>query len=237
MKTAVLISGHARTFQHTFANQYWQVLRHFEDPHFFVSIVNDDDAATMELLKSRFFAGKVSIERVTQPDLPEPAGSPQFHAPAPIKGTVQGILRQLWHLRRVYEFAGLGEDFSCIVRLRPDLWFHRFTMPRFDLLNLQCITPWWGSYGGINDRFAIMGDEAAGAYFNTYRDLDTLIGRGCPLHPESLLAAQLETNSVYITRSLNTEFSTLRRQEDGRCAFEWPHIETYDVVSYLRSTR
>ena len=49
-------------------------------------------------------------------------------------GSVQGILRQLWHLQRVYAFAGIGEDFGTVARLRPDLWFHRFTPPRFDLL-------------------------------------------------------------------------------------------------------
>jgi len=234
MSTAVLISGHARTFRHTFANQYWMVLRHLDNPTFFVSVVDDADAAGIEeILGRRYEADQFHVERVTQPTIPEPPGSPEFHAPAAIKGTVQGILRQLWHLDRVQEFAGCLDSFDTVVRLRPDLWFHRFVPPRLALLNLSCVTPYWGSYGGVNDRFAIMGNEAALAYFSTLGALPELLAQGCPLHPESLISRSLELCDVHIDRTLQTEFSTLRTTGQ----LEWPQIEHYDTAALLHSTR
>ena len=233
MSTAVLISGHARTFRHTFANQYWMVLRHYPDVTIFASVVQDEDASALELLTTRFPAARVHIETVLQPTLPEPPRQPEFHAPAAIKGSVQGILRQLWHLNRVRTFAGSLENFHTVIRLRPDLWFHRFQRPRLELDNLSCVTPWWGSYGGINDRFAVMGDEAADAYFSTIEHIPPMIAQGCPLHPESLLSRQLELYDVHLSRTLQTEFSTLR----ANGALEWPQIEHYDTVNCLRNSR
>ena len=82
MSTAVLISGHARTFRHTFANQYWMVLRHYSDVTIFASVVQDEDASALELLTTRFPSARVHIETVVQPTRPQPPGPPQVNAPA-----------------------------------------------------------------------------------------------------------------------------------------------------------
>ena len=53
------------------------------------------------------------------------------------------------------EFSALRPP-ALIIRLRADLWFHsQVKLPR--LLPLEVCTPWWGRYGGVNDRFAVMG--------------------------------------------------------------------------------
>ena len=80
--------------------------------------------------------------------------------------------RSLWHQQRTFEFfraqlpALAFPSFSLVVRLRPDLFFHRLEIHEPSPADV-CV-PYWGGYGGINDRFAFMGADAARYYFNTY---------------------------------------------------------------------
>lgn len=217
-KTAVLISGQARSFEATFRNQYWNLLRHLDDPYFYVSVADDAQAWSAELLKERF--KNVFIEKVTQPVLPEPKWELAAHAafcPTPNSpAVIQKMLRDFWHRQRVYTFCReqSGGNFSTFIRLRPDLHFHRMKMPeRVGILDV--VTPYWGRYGGCNDRFAFIGKEAAGAYFGAFEAIPALLEAGCPLHPESLLGAALEAGGVDLRHELETEFS-VRRLPDAR---------------------
>lgn len=229
MSTAVLISGQARTFRHCYPNQRWQVFRKLEDPWFFVSVADDAQAEDMEILRQDY--EHVFIERVTQPILPEPENAAELvaRAPYPIVSTPQAILRQFWHLKRVYEWylvagrVGIQHTFSAIVRIRPDLLFHSYATPpqktleddmgckrTCDIWHHECHSPWWSRWGGINDRFAIMGGKAALHYFNAYTAIPLLWAKGCPLHPESMLKAALELGNITSHDTLKALFSTVR---------------------------
>lgn len=235
MKTAIVYSGQARTFRHVFKNQWWMVLRKFPDAHVFASVADDADAADMDFLKSRFPADRVHIERVTQPDCLELLGMTEGYAaqaaigaPMAISSPPQGILRQLWHLNRAKAFVAQesnGMAFDDFLRIRPDLHFHRFLLPGA-VRSHECVSPWWGGYGGINDRCALMGYAAFNDYFGTWAKVGALLTAGCPLHPESLVAASLEAGGSKSWRSMQAEFSAVR--PNGQLV--WPDMQLYDLA-------
>jgi hypothetical protein len=278
-RTAVLISGHMRTFARVFSTIQWHVLRHFPDADFFVSTVADRDSASAELLRERYPKARVEIDVVAaQPELPIPVapfaqdwtlGRMYGHEPYTISVHPQAILRQLWQLQRCWEFfaekAGNGitrtdgqvDGYDTIVRLRPDLWFRSFELPgRFASFSptpasaggheggekrgqmpggehaATALTPWWGRFGGVNDRFAILGPAAAQAYFTTYSRLPELLAAGCPLHPESLVKASLEAARCRVNDTLLVEFSKLYGPENPKLngTFRDPEITSIDIA-------
>lgn len=215
MRTAVLISGQTRTFSQVLKNLNWQVFLRLENPTFFMSVADDAQANDAYLLEG--IHKNVHIERVVQPTLEEPpfsacSGAP--YAPTPNNQTVvQSILRQLWAYKRVWEFMKekSGGDFDLFVRCRPDLHFRRFEMPNVKHIYPQdFVGPWKSTCGGVNDRFSIMGSEAAVAYFNALDALPELLKAGCPLHPETIQQAALERAGCAISNKLLAEFTCVR---------------------------
>lgn len=212
-RTAVIYSGEARTFATTFANQYWHVLRHLPNPEFFVSVQDDAQAADMTRLWERFPAEDVHIEYVEQPTLPEPEPDPKWLNLYPPSAKPQAILRQLWALNRAWEFYGAVTqiEHELVVRIRPDIAFARFELPRHsDTHPFSCYTPWWARWGGVNDRMAYLGKEAAKDYFTTFTKIERLRALGCPLHPEQLIAASLRNGGIEPRHTLAADFITLR---------------------------
>lgn len=240
--------------------------RHLPNPHLFVSVANDAQADDAKLYADQFL--NVKVEVVDQPAIPEPwgqvtIGHPSFHGAYAIQGQhsggVQAILRQWWHLKRVYDFAkanGLDGYFGLVVRLRPDLWFHEFKPPvlpkgkmalRFDSddglgrVVRKCaptvFTPFWGNYGGCNDRLAIMTPGAAEHYFGVFDHYERHIASGCPLHPETMLAHHLETNGVTVSRNMRATFSTVRlpADENGQQIMRvvQPEVNWLDIATLL----
>lgn len=249
MSTAVIISGQMRTFARCYPTQRWMVYRHYqrpevrdqksEDPHFFVSCLDDNNAESAELLRKHY--ANVHIEKWHDPqDLPEVPIEYGAHAPyANAAGHAQ-LMLQHWGNKKAWEFfeSEIGDQrsevspapvFNTIIRMRPDNFFHRFTPPFHNLMDDDALTPWWGKFGGINDRFAIMGYKAAKAYFNTYDKITELLAAGCPFHPESLVAASLLDSNISIFTNLMTAFSTLRISGEQR----WPEITSDDVAELI----
>jgi hypothetical protein len=242
MKTAILISGQMRSFASCIANLNWTVFRRFENPTFFVSCADDEQAKDAFLLEA--YSERVFIERVKQPELKEPAFSLCRHSPyAPTPNNpsvIQPILKQLWHYKRVWDFmrevitGKEGEeaieperqlDFDIFVRCRPDLFFHRFDV-RFPAPD-WFIGPWKATCGGVNDRFSIMGAVAAKAYFNAGDKLDDLLEAGCPFHPESIQQAALEAAGCHISNTLQAEFTAMRLPGAG------PHVPLVEYPGEL----
>jgi hypothetical protein len=266
MKTAVLISGHIRSFERCLPTQHWHVYRHFPGADFFVSTIEDTDAKKAELLRVKYPGARVEIEAVKeQPDcvaemrmkgveLPAswqpPRGHPNHgsiarrdieyfytHEPYAISVHPQAVLRQLWQLQRCWELFTskvAATDYDLIIRCRPDLYFHSFTAP--DIVRMMqnetvivdgdplgSCTPFWGEFGGRNDRFALLSKDAAWMYFTTYARIPDLWEKGCPIHPESLIGASLEAHANH---KLFAEFSTLR--SDGQ--MRPPEITRVDLA-------
>lgn len=235
MKTAVLISGQMRTFESCIANLNWTVFRKLENPTFFVSCADDEQASSAYLLEGYF--DRVHIEIVKQPTTFEyyPIFALAAHAPyTPTPNNpavIPSILRQLWHYKRVWQFmcerppaAGPGDgdryaivgagQFDRFVRCRPDLHFHRLDLPD-DISTEEFYGPWKATCGGVNDRFSIMGLEAATAYFTAFDRLEKFLDAGCPLHPESIQQYALESMGCRIRNTLQAEFTALRMTGAG----------------------
>jgi hypothetical protein len=252
---AVVIVGHMRTFDLCLPTIRHHVLRHFPEAHVLVSTVDDADAPKTELLRQFVPEERLRIHRVpSQPVIPLPEGCPPeeswtpgvpfMHEPFAISVPPQAVLRQLWQLNEArLELAhwavGLGGNpFDVVIRLRPDSWFHS----AYDLLAAvnvlsdggplsPCFSPLWGGFGGINDRFAIMGMGTADAYLRTFVDLNFLIAGGCPLHPESLIYTNVMQWNGHHRFLRGTTFSTLKRV-DGQIECRPPEVTPFD---YLRA--
>lgn len=248
MKTAILISGHARSFARCLPNQAWFVYRHFGECDFFCSFQPDEDAGSAELLRERFPNARVEINLTPQPDM-QPfmsdlvekhlcpgtweSGSHYMHEPYAISVSPLAVLGQLWRLQRCWDlFAdptkeGFAERYDTIIRCRPDLWFHGNCDWREPVGSDIAATPSWGRFGGVNDRFAILGGQAAHAYFTTFSQIGAHLQVGCPLHPESLIATSLERAQCEVYDYLAVEFSKMGR--DGRIE-RWPEITAGDIA-------
>lgn len=231
MSTAVIYSGQARTFLRCFPTHRWHVFRHFTDLRFYVSVEDDERAGDMDVLREHY--EHVHIERVKTPaDLPEipiERGNPAPYANA---ASHRQLMAQHWANSRAFDFYTQkepgGERANVIIRMRCDQFFHSFA-PLWATPNLA-LTPWWGRFGGINDRFAILGQDAALHYFCTYHKIHRLLDAGCPFHPESLVKASLLDGGVDLRETLLAEFSTERMNGERRwwinetLPCDWAHL-------------
>lgn len=246
MKTVFILTGHMRSFEKCLPTLHWHIARHFPEAAWFVSTIDDANAHKAELLKAKYPSALVCIDAVKeQPDcvaekraegcdLPASwsRGEPYTFEPYPISVHPQAVLRQLWQLEqgwKLYQAAGLDAD--CVIRVRPDLYFHSAELREAcdDVPAWRAFTPWWGRFGGINDRFAVLGKQAAHSYFTAYSRLRYLMAEGCPLHPESLLRAALDLDACLINDLLPVEFSTLRENGQMRA----PEVAHGDLARWL----
>jgi hypothetical protein len=282
MKTAVIYSGHMRSFARCLPTQIDHVFRHFPGADFFVSTVKDADSHTAELLREKIPGARVEVEVFDcQPEIPIPvppvaadwqAGQGRLygHEPYAISVHPQAILRQLWHLQRAWEFfrskvgpfhlskernpAQEDHGYDVIIRMRPDNYFRSFESSNTrsvdrhpqvaeNTYSTQLVrvsepygttvarTPWWGRFGGVNDRFAVLGAKAAEAYFTTFGCINDLIAKGYPLHPERLVYASLVQSGCEVDDTLLAEFSKLvwdRSPNHG--TFRDPEITQIDIA-------
>ena len=244
-----------RTFDRCLPTLHHHVFRHYPDADYFVSTVQDADAPKAQLLHNHYGSQRVWIDVIPeQPLLPLPAdcppeesytpGVPFMHEPYAISVPPQAILRQLWQLNQAWahfvtatQAAGRQiSDYTTILRVRPDSYFHSFGDYDHPESHPHCrpgiaLTPWWGRFGGINDRFALLSLEAAEAYHTTWRYLDQLVADGCPLHPESLILRQLRTHDITVVPHLPAEFSTLKLI-DGQLHLRSPEITASDIAHH-----
>ena len=250
MSTAILISGQLRTFAKCYASQRWHVFRHFPDIHFFITVQDNPALQFVDTLRRDYGEDKVHIDARTDPTLEvTPAMAIAYdHAPYANAAPAGQLLMQHWYQNEVWKFFEAWQPssgaliFDTIIRLRPDQFFHSFDPPppmppgillsdfgdhEFADRRKVAFTPWWGRFGGVNDRFAILGCEAARAYFTLYDRIPELLSEyHCPFHPESLVKAALEVANCTIHETLRTEFTTLRANGQHRP----PEIMPWDLA-------
>ena len=238
MKTAIFYSGQARTFASCWPNQWWYYLRHFPNPSIFASVSDDPQAKSMDALKSRF--ERVTVECVKQPDFPEAIELAQKspHGGYGTSAQPQNIMRAFWHYKKAWEMCEDPTKFDIFVRIRPDIWFQEFDVPDLPFLNRwECWTPPWGSYGGINDRLAVMGPDAAIRYFTAFDHLKELLEAGCPFHPETLTRAAVERDGIAkCVQRLVAEFKIRRLPDPQHNNQEWLVPEPILGIELLRAS-
>ena len=232
MKTAVIITGQARSFTHVHANQNWYVYRKLLNPTFFASICDDSDADSLKVIsdKDKY---PLKFERVKDPVFPEhkDAASMLFSGYG-FAGSLQSFYRQHWSLKRGWEFfkeqKGF-EEFDLIIRLRPDLWFQEFIAPNYSKIgDKDCLTPWWSTFSGVNDRFAIMGNSAAESYMTCFDKHQQLFDMGCPMHHETIVRAAMELDGINVIQRMTTFFLRCRK-ENGQIQFLGEQIWQNDL--------
>lgn len=246
MKVAIIYTGAMRSFDKCHANQQWHVLRHFPGAKFYICTEYDEDAIKANALKG------AAVRTVKQPEMSIPVGCPDewtpgkpyMHEPYHISVHPHAVLGQLWMLRegwRLYQEA--NEPADLVIRIRPDLWFHSFAKPHGLHMSVNdaggmmnpyadfetvAFTPWWGRFGGVNDRFALLGAKAAEAYFTTFDHVQAMIEEGAPLHPETLVHRSMRRAGVSICDDMKAEFSTLRKSGEMRP----PEITMIDLAHF-----
>lgn len=235
MSTAVLISGNVRSFMRCYASQRWQVYRKIADPWFFVSVEDEPGAKDIERLRE--LCGHVFIQYVKQPEfkMHESYEAAREHAPYAPSVPTSAIAGQFWHLMQSWNYflsVKPACGFTEFLRIRPDSFVQTFTPPT-DSFGIH--VPWWGNYGGVNDRMAFIGSaQLAEAYFTTFNRIHELIKLGCPMHPESLLAVAVDPR--YFRRTLDAEFITLRAKGDPRPDSK-PVYYAGDIFRYEQAAR
>lgn len=248
MRTCLIYSGETRRFRDLIDNHRWFIMRHFENPVIFASITKDENADDIPLLSN--YGYEVNFEKVEQPALQGPPITTEHNFGYPPSVTQDKILRQLWALNRAWEFvSATGREFDLYIRIRPDAKFLRADIPKFKVpeklirgypdipqpgcawaMPDLCKTPWFARWGGISDRFAILGRRAAESYFTAYTKRDALFAKGCPCHTETFLAAALEMDGIKPSHDLACEFQLLRN--DGTL---YPVDATsIDIAEYAR---
>lgn len=244
MKTFVFYSGQARTFGSCFYNQYFYLLRKLEDPEFFVCVSNDEQAAAMSLLEKRFPKEKIHYQLPFQPTFPEAEflEDKNLFSAYPRSAPVLNVLRAFWFYQEVWKMAGdrpEKENALCI-RIRPDIWFMDYNHPKGEIFPHDCHTVPWGAFGGINDRFAVMGHKAAEGYFSTLSRFKDLMEMGCPIHPETLTKASVELVGGICHQTLLSDYRT-RRLPDPKHADaekrtgEWYQFDPIGAYEMLKA--
>lgn len=217
MKTAVLYSGNARTISHLVGNHRFYLHRHLPNPSLFVSVAADDQAEDAKLLAKALPSAPFFYEKVEQPYFPDREETTLCGYPR--ESNQLGVFRQLWHLSRVWDFMNentKAEDFDLFVRVRCDSRFMRVELPDIGWwAPTYSFHPRWSKWGGLNDRFAIMGRQAAELYFGTFKNLENLFAIGAPIHPETLIHTQLTENGIKPQSTLKVGFAPLRLPDEN----------------------
>lgn len=220
MKTAVIITGQTRTFRHCWRGQYWALYRKLPDPSFYVTVEDEPGCEDMELLLERYPADRVHLNFVKTPEnLPVPDESYADHVPYMRSSPSERLVRTFFNLHEAYKFycetKNKGEPATLIVKMRPDVEFHDFTMPARLPKDNEVFGCWWSRCGGINDRLAFLGRSAAASYFNIYPRLQELLEIGCSLMGEPLSMAGLDADGVVVHHVLLAMISILKQDKDG----------------------
>ncbi len=89
--------------------------------------------------------------------------------------------------------------------LRPDVQIAGRLWIRWRVLSLaikaraqrpEIQAPAWGSFGGVNDRFAVMSGQLTERYLRREESVDSWISQGGPFDPEKFLAFSLEGSRI-----------------------------------------
>ena len=193
---ALLISGQCRTLDKTFVS----IKNAFPNSDIFIHTTIDEDSHKAELLApTRCFV---------EPTKTMPEKKEYTYQVGKWCNSVQGTLKQLWGLKRVYDiYKNSNMKHDLVVRCRPDMLFTK----NIDILNdydFDVLLPKFDNWWGYNDRFAILKNDVAEKYFNQLDRLDEYIENKGVFHQESILKWNL---SDLNTKRCDVTFDILRK--------------------------
>jgi hypothetical protein len=237
MRTAIIVTGHMRTWRKCWPNLQEHVFDKF-GAAWFVSTIRDHDWLEFKDSHHARRANLCGSEALnSQPDciadlvgkgakLPAQwtPGKPYMAERYAISVCPQAVAAQLWQLERGWRLLEQYEQdnpylgrFDCVIRCRPDIFFRAGVVPTLNAIDpLTALLPWWGRFDGTNDRFAILGRKAAEAYFTTYSQIPEIINAGGNLHPETLVLSALKRGGAKVSFNLGLMFTTERKDGTSR---------------------
>lgn len=187
-KVALLFSGQVRTLELCTPS----IRSVFPDCDVYAHAYGDENAPKAELLDP--------VRLVIEPQREMPERKEYTWQVSKWCYGVQGVLKQLWSLKRVYEiYANAGGAHEWVVRCRYDIQYDG-KLENFMEWNCDIILPKHDNWWGYNDRFAILRKDKAANYFLRYNQLDTYINHGGEMHPESFLKYTCKEYSVCRTK-------------------------------------
>jgi hypothetical protein len=136
----------------------------------------------------------------------------------------------------------MSETPDVTIVLRPDVKIAGRLSIRWRVLSLaikararqpEIQAPAWGSFGGVNDRFAVMSGELAEHYMGRVENVDAWVRIGKPFDPEKFLAFSLEGSKI--TKNIYAPMFRIRiggRLETADRSF----FETPAVIARLRDS-
>lgn len=198
-RVAVLFSGQCRSLDVCYKN----ILDTFRGCDIFMHTYLDEDSHKADLLNP--------MRCVIEPDKQMPERKEYTFKVGRYCHGVQGVLKQLWTLKRSYEIylnSGLTHDW--IIRCRPDLFFTSKLEDDIYTWGCDLILPKFSNWWGYCDRFAIMRPGFAKAYFTRLNDIDNYIDDGGIFHPETFLKAAMDKTNCVVSRTSLT-FDTVRK--------------------------
>lgn len=148
----------------------------------------------------------------------------------------------IYMLALAYSARMMSETPDVTIVLRPDVEIAGRLWIRWRVLSLaikaraqqpEIQAPAWGSFGGVNDRFAVMSGELAERYLGRVENVDPWVSIGKPFDPEKFLAFSLE--GLKIKKSIYTPMFRIRiggRLERADLSF----FETPAVIARLRDS-
>jgi hypothetical protein len=136
----------------------------------------------------------------------------------------------------------MNETPDVAIVLRPDVQIAGRLWIRWRVLSLaikaraqrpEIQAPAWGSFGGVNDRFAVMSWRLAERYMGRVENIDSWVRIGKPFDPEKFLAFSMKGSKI--KRSIYTPMFRIRiggRLEEADLSF----FETPAVIARLRDS-
>lgn len=136
----------------------------------------------------------------------------------------------------------MNETPDVAIVLRPDVQIAGRLWIRWRVLSLainaraqqpEIQAPAWGSFGGVNDRFAVMSGRLAERYLGRVENVDAWVSLGKPFDPEKFLSLALDGSKI--KRTIYTPMFRIRiggRLEKADLSF----FETPPVTARLRDS-
>lgn len=167
MKTAVLITGPASAYPETFENQRYHLYSKLDDPWFFVSVEDNEDAVNMEVLREFVPMDRLIIERHEVPSLDHPE-SGTFVDKQGKPANVEQVLRTLWEIERVGRFIKQSDDQESVVHIRTNTAFIGSPRAIYPSEQFEVLFPFSGTLNYVTPNLAVMGKGAAIRFFNLF---------------------------------------------------------------------
>lgn len=127
--------------------------------------------------------------------------------------SLKNLIRSIESQDRAWSFysATKTEPYDIVVAARPDVKFLQdLTIP--PLKSGEIYVPSFHSWDGVNDRFALGGEEEIGVWLTKKNFIHQWISNGVPANSEIMTQRWLEKNNLYI-KHLDFVFQRVRANE------------------------